>query len=278
MKFTAAFVLALAGSALAKNKTGSTSTKSQCKQIAKLTALVDLASNTTALEAKAKNNATKVENIQAKASDAVASLATLTTNSTLMDACAQIASVEAMDDACSSMAKFESLIALAANTTALDDKTKNNATKAASIVAKASSAATKLDALASNTTLTQYCAVQSSLSDCKSIEKLQKTIASASNTTALEAKFGSDTKKIASVQSKATKASTELAALSSNSTLLDICSSAGINVAAAAAAAASSTSSSTATASKTSGAMRTDAWSMGALSALFAAALSVYMI
>ena len=277
MKFTAAFVLALAGSAMAKNKTGSTSTKSQCKQMAKLTALVDLASNTTALAAKTDNNATKIDAIQAKASDAATSLAALSTNSTLVAACAQIAAVDDMDDACSSMAKFESLIALAANTTALDSKTKNNATKAASIMAKASSAATKLDALASNTTLTQYCAVQSSLDDCKSIEKLQKTVAMAANTTALEAKFGTDTKKIAAVQSKATKASTELAALSSNSTLLDICSSAGINVAAAAAAA-TATSSSTATASTTSGAMRTDAWSMGALSALFAVALSVYMI
>lgn len=63
MHFTSLFLSLLLSTAVAAkgNKTSKAVTdKSLCKEMASLTKLVDLASNTTKLEEKAKNNATKV--------------------------------------------------------------------------------------------------------------------------------------------------------------------------------------------------------------------------
>jgi hypothetical protein len=65
MQFTSLFVSLLLSTAVAAkgNKTTkAVSDKSLCKEMESLTKLVDLASNTTELDAKAKNNATKVCN------------------------------------------------------------------------------------------------------------------------------------------------------------------------------------------------------------------------
>lgn len=135
MKFTSAILLALAGSAIAKgnnkaaNSTG-TSTKSQCKQVDRLTELTNLAANTTKLDKVTKGNATRAQEIQAKAATAATELATLQSNTTLMTACNQIFAVEDMQDACDEMSSIEEAQLIIANQTLLDKKTKNNATKA----------------------------------------------------------------------------------------------------------------------------------------------------
>lgn len=131
--------------------------KSLCKEMASLTKLIDLASNTTKLDTKTHSNATKVAEIQAKASDASTKLATMQSNTTLVSTCAVISAAQATEDDCKSIKSMQNLVDLAGNTTALASKTKNNETKMAAIQAKASSAATKLATLTSNTTLTDAC-------------------------------------------------------------------------------------------------------------------------
>ncbi len=136
--------------------------------MAALTSLVSLASNTTKLEAKTKNNATKIAEIQAKASTAATDLATMQANTTLVSTCAVIASAQKTEDTCDKMDTLSKLVSLAANTTKLDAKTNGNATKAAEIQAKASTAATQLADLQSNTTLTDACAtIKTAKADAK---------------------------------------------------------------------------------------------------------------
>jgi hypothetical protein len=60
-----------------------------------MTKLVALAANETKLADKAKNNATKIAEYQAKASAAAVKLQTLQANTTLTDSCASIASAKA---------------------------------------------------------------------------------------------------------------------------------------------------------------------------------------
>lgn len=144
MKFTSAILLALASFAIAKgnnddnednqqgqssNSTG-TSIKSQCNQIDDLTELTELAANATKLDKHTHGNATKAQEIQAKASTAATKLATLQSNTTLMTSCNQIFAVEDMKDACEDMSDIEEAQQIVANQTLLDKKTKNNATKA----------------------------------------------------------------------------------------------------------------------------------------------------
>lgn len=193
MKFTSAIVLALAGFAVAKgdnenkaakNSTG-TSTKSQCKQVQKLTAVTEIAANATQLDKITKGNATKAAEFQARASTAATQLSTLQSNTTLMDACSQIFAVQAMDKSCGQMASIEEAQKIVANQTLLDKVTKNNATKADAFKAKVAAKAADLTAMQSNTTLTTYCAVQDDKAACKVMAKLNKEQALAANTTAL---------------------------------------------------------------------------------------------
>lgn len=65
-------------------------TKEDCKKMESLTKLVALASNETKLAEKTQNNATKIADIQAKASTAAARLSDMTSNTTLINACAAI--------------------------------------------------------------------------------------------------------------------------------------------------------------------------------------------
>lgn len=223
MKFFSVLLLAAAGSVIAKGN--STSTKSQCKQVQKLTKIVNLAANSTRLDDKTDGNATKADAIKAKASEAATTLSTLQANTTLMAACSQIFAVEDMEDACSQMASLEKLTALVANATKLDNKFDGNATKIAAVQAKASAGADELATLSSNTTLTQFCAAKDLESTCSSMAKLQKEVDKASNATALSEKFNGNTTKVEKAQAKASKAAEKLQAMSSNSTLVNLCAS-----------------------------------------------------
>jgi len=122
-----------------------------------LQSLIKLASNTTKLEAKTKNNETKIAAIQAKASAAATTLSTMESNTTLVSACAGISAANDVKSACNKMEDLQDAIALAANTTKLDEIFKGNSTKIADFQAKAATAQTKLDAMTSNTTLVSDC-------------------------------------------------------------------------------------------------------------------------
>lgn len=191
MKFTSAIILTLAGFAVAKggnnkaaNSTG-TSTKSQCRQVEKLTALTEIAANTTKLDKITKGNATKAAEFQAKASTAATQLSTLQSNTTLMDSCNQIFAAQAMTQSCAEMASIEEGQKIVANQTLLDKVTKNNATKADAFKAKVAAKAADLSALQGNTTLTAYCSTLSDKAACKTMAKLNKEQALAANTSAL---------------------------------------------------------------------------------------------
>lgn len=186
MQLSIVTILALAGLAVAKGQSGnSTSTKSQCKQIQKITKLMDVASNTTKLDKVTDGNATKAAEIQAKASSAATELSTLQSNTTLVAACDQIFAVQDMEQACGEMAFIQKAQQVIANQTLLDEVTKNNATKAAEFQAKVASKATALGSMESNTTLTTFCAALSDKEACKSVAKLAKEQELAANTTAL---------------------------------------------------------------------------------------------
>ncbi|KAK7697861.1 hypothetical protein SLS64_013114 [Diaporthe eres] len=233
MKFLSALVLAMASVAIAKdgNNTDGTSTKSQCKQVSKLTKLMDIAGNSTKLDKVTKGNATKAADIQAKASQMSTKLTELQSNTTLMTACDQIFAVQDTEDACDKMQGLQKLNALIANQTALDEKTKGNTTKADAIKAKAQEKAADLTAMESNTTLTSFCAGFSDKQSCKAMAKLAKEQEFAANTTALNAKFNGDADKISKFQAKLSSKAEKVNALMSNSTLMDTCNSLGITTA-----------------------------------------------
>ena len=226
MKFFSVLLLAAAGTVIAKGNNG-TSTKSQCKQVAKLTKIVNLAANSTRLDDKTDGNVTKADAIKAKASEAATTLQTLQANTTLMAACNQIFAVEDMEDSCQQMASLEKLQALVANSTKLDAKFDGNATKIAAVQAKASAGAEKLTALSGNETLTAFCASLDLEATCSQMTKLQKQVDKAGNATALSAKFNGNTTKIEEAQAKASKAAAKLQAMNSNTTLVNLCASEG---------------------------------------------------
>lgn len=187
MKFLSTLVVAMASVALAKdgNNTDGTSTKSQCKQMSKLTKLMDIANNQTKLDKVTDGNTTKADEIKAKAQEKMADLTTLQSNTTLMTACSSIFAENDMEDACDKMQGLQKLNALIANQTALDEKTKGNTTKADAIKAKAQEKAADLTAMEGNTTLTSFCAGLNDKQSCKSMAKLAKEQEFAANTTAL---------------------------------------------------------------------------------------------
>jgi hypothetical protein len=114
--------LILATAVSAKGKNGTTSVKSQCAQVAKLTSQAELATNDTKLADKFNNNQTAIDAFKAKVSDKQAQLDTLTANSTLMSDCAVIAAHEDAVNSCDQIQSWEKNIATAANDTKLTDK------------------------------------------------------------------------------------------------------------------------------------------------------------
>jgi hypothetical protein len=219
--------LLLVASVRAKgNKTESTKTISevgQCKEIVKLNKLVELASNTTKLDAITKNNATKIAEIQAKASSASATLKTLETNSTLMSACAVIDAQAAEDDKCQQTFALQRFLKFAANSTAVAAATKNNATKIANIQSEASKAATKLQTLTSNSTLQAACPAVLQRHECDLMKTMQKFVDVANNQTKLDKVAKGNTTKEAEIKAKAAKVQIKLTAMTSNATFMAAC-------------------------------------------------------
>ncbi|KAH9885688.1 hypothetical protein F4778DRAFT_499480 [Xylariomycetidae sp. FL2044] len=206
------------------NSTG-TSIKSQCKSVAKMQNLVELAANQTKLDSKTDGNTTLEDEIKSKAAEATTQLSTLTSNTTLMDQCAVIQAHADSVESCSDMQKLEKQIATASNDTKLQDKFEGNTTEIDAFQAKTAEWQSKLAALQGNSSLTTFCAAQQSVDDCKSMSQLQKVVDMAGNDTALQAKFDGNATKIDKFKTKAAEAQTKLDALMGNSTLMDTCSS-----------------------------------------------------
>jgi hypothetical protein len=219
--------LLLATSVAAKgNKTHETKTlseKGECKEMTKLNALVELAANTTRLDRVTKNNATKIAEIQAKASTASTTLQTLQSNSTLMAACAVIDAQEAEDNGCQETFALQRFVKFAANSTAVATATNNNATKIADIQLKASKAAAKLVTLTSNSTLQADCPAVMQKDECKIMKTLQKFVDVANNQTKLDKLTKGNTTKEAEIKARAATAQTKLTAMQSNATFTAAC-------------------------------------------------------
>ncbi|KAI1500326.1 hypothetical protein F5X99DRAFT_386756 [Biscogniauxia marginata] len=213
----------LAAAVLAKGDDDGTSVKSQCRSIAKITKLVDLANNQTKLESKTDGDQAKIDEIKAKAANSTTILSTLTSNTTLMDQCAVIQANDDAVDACESIQKMEKEVALAANDTKLQDKFDGNTTRIDEFKAQVSSMATMLADLQSNATLNTFCAVQADAESCKDISRLQKTIALANNDTALENKFDGNSTKVDKFKTKIAEAQAKLDTMTANSTLMNTC-------------------------------------------------------
>jgi hypothetical protein len=128
---------------------------------------------------------------------------------------------------CKEIIALEKLELFAANATELADKTHNNATKIAEIKTKASDGATRLAALKGNATLVKDCAIIAAAEEleheCREIEKLEKFIRFADNSTAVADKTKNNATKIAEIKAEASKDATELQKLETNATLVKLC-------------------------------------------------------
>ena len=205
------------------NSTKGVSEVDQCKEITSLAKFVSFASNTTMLDKITKDNATKVAEIQAKASTASAKLQTLTSNSTLMSDCQVKFAQEAEDDMCQQTFLLERFVKFAANTTAVASATKNNATKIADIELKASDAANKLQMLQSNSTLQAACPAVMQKDECKAMDGLEKFVALTNNQTKLEKITKGNETKIAKLEAMGKMAQMKLSAMQGNATFMAAC-------------------------------------------------------
>ncbi|KAN0101547.1 hypothetical protein V8E51_012057 [Hyaloscypha variabilis] len=223
MHFQSLVVSLLLATSVAAHGDKTESTQGECKEIEQLNGLVKLASNTTKLDEITKNNATKIAEIQAKASTASTKLTTLQSNTTLVSACAVIDAQEQEDDGCQETFALQRFVKFAANSTAVADATKNNATKIAKIQAEASKASTKLETLTSNSTLQADCPAVQQEDECKVMKTLQKFVDVANNQTKLDKLTNGNTTKEAEIKAKAAKDQTKLTAMTGNATFVAAC-------------------------------------------------------
>ena len=126
----------------------------KCQETFLLQKFVAFAANTTAVASATKNNATKIADIELKASDAANKLQVLQSNSTLQAACPAVM----QKDECQFMDGLMKFVKLANNQTKLEKITKGNETKVAEIQAKGKVAQMKLSALQGNATFMAACA------------------------------------------------------------------------------------------------------------------------
>jgi len=201
--------------------------KSECKEFFSLEHLELSAANTTALADKTQNNATKISEIQAKASKDASKLAALKSNLTLVEECAIFAAAEKLEHDCNEISRLDRFLAFAGNATAVAIKAQNNSTRIGEFAAKASKDAAKLEKLESNSTLVSLCpifdAAEKEKHRCAEIKKLEKFIAFVDNSTALADKTQNNATRIDHFKAKASKDATRLAKLQSNATLVADC-------------------------------------------------------
>lgn len=228
MQFTALLTLALATAVAAEgnnkeagNKT--LTTEQTCLQMVKLQKFVDFAANESAVATVTQNNATKIADLELKASDATAQLDTLKQNTTLMSTCAVVDAQAQTNTDCEKTFLLQKFVTFAANTTAVAAITNNNQTQMDALQAKASKAQTELQTLQSNTTLQAYCPSVQQADECKFMNGLQKFVDTANNQTKVDALTKGNATKAAEFQAAASQAADQLSAMTSNQTFVDAC-------------------------------------------------------
>lgn len=136
--------------------------------------------------------------------------------------------------ACKEMQKLEKVSSLGNNQTRLDELVaakKLDASMVDAIKTKAAEATTKLQTMTSNTTLVGECAVidaaMKTAGECRSMKMLSKLSMLAGNKTALDAMIAKEKlngTQVDKLNQKIMKADTKFKAMSSNTTLTQICS------------------------------------------------------
>jgi hypothetical protein len=125
----------------------------QCTQSFILQKFVAFAANETAVATVTQNNASKIADIQLKASQAAAKLDVLNSNTTLQADCPAVF----QKDECKFMNGLMKFVSFANNQTMLDMVTKGNTTKETQIKKQAEQAQTQLTAMQSNATMVAAC-------------------------------------------------------------------------------------------------------------------------
>jgi len=201
----------------------------ECDEIFSLEKLENLVANSTALAEVTHGNATKIGELQAKASQDASKLAGLKNNQTLIVECQILAAEEKLERDCLELLKLEEFLKFASNATAVSTKAENNGTKITEIAAKASQSANKLQQLQSNQTLVAICFIVDAHNkekhECEEIKGLQKFIAFANNSTALVDDTKNNATRINEIKAESSKAANRLANLQSNATLVADCAS-----------------------------------------------------
>jgi vacuolar-type H+-ATPase subunit I/STV1 len=191
--------------------------------------LEGLVANSTALAEVAHNNATKIGELQAKASQDAPKLAALKANQTLIVECDILAAEEKLEHDCFELLKLAHFLTFAANSSEVSNQAKNNATRISEIAAEASTSATKLQQLQSNATLVSLCFIvdahEREKHQCEEIKKLEKFIDFANNSTALADKTRNNATRINEIKVESSKVAARLAKLQSNATLVSDCAS-----------------------------------------------------
>ncbi|KAK8085924.1 hypothetical protein PG994_000898 [Apiospora phragmitis] len=127
--------------------------KGQCGHMKFAEKMIAMAGNDTALQAKFKNNQTKIDAFKSKATAAQADLSAMQSNATLTSFC----SVENTKQECRKMNMLQKTTELAKNQTALDAKFNGDETKVKAFQDKAAKWQTQLDAMMANSTLMDTC-------------------------------------------------------------------------------------------------------------------------
>ncbi|PMD36032.1 hypothetical protein L207DRAFT_494752, partial [Hyaloscypha variabilis F] len=201
----------------------------ECDKIFSLEKLESLVANSTALAEVAHGNATKIAELQAKASQDASKLADLQSNQTLIVECQILAAEEKLERDCLELLKLEEFLRFSSNATEVSTKVNNNGTKITEIAAEASQSATKLQQLQSNSTLVAICLIVDAHNreklQCEEIKHLEKFIAFAENSTALVDDTNNNATKINEIKVESSKAADRLANLQSNATLVADCAS-----------------------------------------------------
>ncbi|KAK8005940.1 hypothetical protein PG991_012237 [Apiospora marii] len=127
--------------------------KGQCGKMKFAEKMIAMAGNDTMLQAKFKNNQTKIDDFKTKATAAKADLAAMQGNATLTSFC----SVQDTKQECRKMASMQKQEAMAKNQTWLDAKFKGDETKIKAFQDKAAKGQAQLDAMMKNSTLMDTC-------------------------------------------------------------------------------------------------------------------------
>ncbi|KAF7932465.1 uncharacterized protein EAE98_003764 [Botrytis deweyae] len=231
MQYSTIFVSFLFSTAVAAQGYNGTLTETQtCKEMLKLNALVQLASNQTKVDAITGNNATRAASLQAQASAASVKLTELQSNTTLMADCAVIDSAIMTNSSCTQQFLLQKFVDFAANETLVTATVNNDMTKVAEIELKASDAAEKLQTLQSNATLQAACPAVFMADECKMVVALQKIADLAMDDSKLSKIAKGNSTKEANIKAAASVASMQVMMLEANATLMAECQSMGIAV------------------------------------------------